>query len=186
MHAHVLSEETTVPWYEEYDYADLAAKQLKEEAEKARKEKEEKVKRLEEEVEEGEEERLRKIPVHAEPKKCPPLGLESHRVDDDQLLASSQSHHGFSAQRGRLNMQSSGNEEGVYGGAWCAEPEEKNHWFEVDARREVEFTGVMYRAGTQTQRKSCCLVSLHWDHCTVVTALFTQPGPGGIPINLHN
>lgn len=36
---------------------------------------------------------------------CPPLGLESHRVEDDQLLASSQSHHGFSAQRGRLNMQ---------------------------------------------------------------------------------
>uniref|UniRef100_A0A8C7LUH7 AE binding protein 1a n=2 Tax=Oncorhynchus mykiss TaxID=8022 RepID=A0A8C7LUH7_ONCMY len=138
-----VSEETTVPWYEEYDYADLAAKQLKEEAEKARKEKEEKVKRLRKKWEEEEEERLRKIPVHAEPKKCPPLGLESHRVDDDQLLASSQSHHGFSAQRGRLNMQSSGNEEGVYGGAWCAEPEEKNHWFEVDARREVEFTGVI-------------------------------------------
>lgn len=36
---------------------------------------------------------------------CPPLGLESHRVDDNQLLASSQSHHGFAAQRGRLNMQ---------------------------------------------------------------------------------
>uniref|UniRef100_A0A674EVG4 AE binding protein 1a n=1 Tax=Salmo trutta TaxID=8032 RepID=A0A674EVG4_SALTR len=93
--------------------------------------------------EEEEEERLRQIPVHAEPKKCPPLGLESHRVDDDQLLASSQSHQGFSAQRGRLNMQSSGDEEGVYGGAWCAEPEEKNHWFEVDARREVEFTGLI-------------------------------------------
>uniref|UniRef100_A0A8C8LR93 AE binding protein 1a n=1 Tax=Oncorhynchus tshawytscha TaxID=74940 RepID=A0A8C8LR93_ONCTS len=75
--------------------------------------------------------------------KCPPLGLESHRVDDDQLLASSQSHHGFSAQRGRLNMQSSGDDDGVYGGAWCAEPEENNHWFEVDARREVEFTGVI-------------------------------------------
>uniref|UniRef100_A0A8C8LR02 AE binding protein 1a n=1 Tax=Oncorhynchus tshawytscha TaxID=74940 RepID=A0A8C8LR02_ONCTS len=74
---------------------------------------------------------------------CPPLGLESHRVDDDQLLASSQSHHGFSAQRGRLNMQSSGDDDGVYGGAWCAEPEENNHWFEVDARREVEFTGVI-------------------------------------------
>ncbi|KAK6316208.1 hypothetical protein J4Q44_G00137320 [Coregonus suidteri] len=120
-----------------------AAKKLEEEAEKARKEKEEKVERLRKKWEEEEEERLRQIPVHAEPKKCPPLGLESHRVNDDQLLASSQSHHGFSAQRGRLNMQSSGDEEGVYGGAWCAEPEEKNHWFEVDARREVEFTGVI-------------------------------------------
>lgn len=39
------------------------------------------------------------------PSDCPPLGLESHRVEEDQLLASSQSHHGFSAQRGRLNMQ---------------------------------------------------------------------------------
>lgn len=36
---------------------------------------------------------------------CPPLGLESHRVEDDQILASSMSHHGFSALRGRLNMQ---------------------------------------------------------------------------------
>ncbi|CDQ78514.1 unnamed protein product [Oncorhynchus mykiss] len=139
-------EETTVPpmpWYEEYDYADLAAKKLEEEAEKARKEKEEKVERLRKMWEEEEEERLRQIPLHAESKKCPPLGLESHRVDDDQLLASSQSHHGFSAQRGRLNMQSSGDDDGVYGGAWCAEPEENNHWFEVDARREVEFTGVI-------------------------------------------
>ncbi len=36
---------------------------------------------------------------------CPPLGLESHRVEDDQILASSMSHHGYSALRGRLNMQ---------------------------------------------------------------------------------
>ncbi|XP_010876611.3 adipocyte enhancer-binding protein 1 isoform X2 [Esox lucius] len=139
-------EETTVPpipWYEEYDYADLAAKKLEEEEEKARKEKEEKAKRLKKQWEEEEEERLKRIPVQAKPKKCPPLGLESHRVDDDQLLASSQSHHGFAAQRGRLNMQSSGEEDGVYGGAWCAEPEEKIHWFEVDARKEVEFSGVI-------------------------------------------
>uniref|UniRef100_H2VEQ9 Adipocyte enhancer-binding protein 1 n=1 Tax=Takifugu rubripes TaxID=31033 RepID=H2VEQ9_TAKRU len=74
---------------------------------------------------------------------CPPLGLESHRLEEDQLLASSQSRHGFSAQRGRLNMQGSENDDDLYGGAWCAEPEETNHWFQVDARREVEFTGVI-------------------------------------------
>uniref|UniRef100_A0A4W4H9J1 AE binding protein 1a n=1 Tax=Electrophorus electricus TaxID=8005 RepID=A0A4W4H9J1_ELEEL len=74
---------------------------------------------------------------------CPPLGLESHRVEDDQILASSISHHGFVAQRGRLNMQSSDDEDDVYGGAWCADSEEKEHWFQLDARREVEYTGVI-------------------------------------------
>nr|XP_009680579.1 PREDICTED: adipocyte enhancer-binding protein 1 [Struthio camelus australis] len=37
--------------------------------------------------------------------KCPPIGLESHRIEDDQLLASSMLRHGLGAQRGRLNMQ---------------------------------------------------------------------------------
>lgn len=143
-----IPEETTaipfeVPWYEEYDYADLAAKKQEEEEERARKEKAEKAERLRKQWEEEEQERLRQAPVPVEPKKCPPLGLESHRVDDDQLLASSQSHHGFAAQRGRLNMQGSENEDDMYGGAWCAEAEDKNHWFEVDARKEVEFTGVI-------------------------------------------
>lgn len=142
-----IPEETTVPfvgpWYEEYDYADLAAKKQEEEEERARKEKAEKAERLRKQWEEEELERLRQAPVPVEPKKCPPLGLESHRVDDDQLLASSQSHHGFAAQRGRLNIQGSESEDDMYGGAWCAEAEEKNHWFEVDARKEVEFTGVI-------------------------------------------
>uniref|UniRef100_A0A671Q7E6 Inactive carboxypeptidase-like protein X2 n=1 Tax=Sinocyclocheilus anshuiensis TaxID=1608454 RepID=A0A671Q7E6_9TELE len=76
-------------------------------------------------------------------KKCPPLGMESHRVEDDQILASSMSHHGYSALRGRLNMQSSDDEDDVYGGAWCADTEEKEHWFQVNSRREVEFTGII-------------------------------------------
>lgn len=40
-------------------------------------------------------------------------------------------------------LQGSDSDENMYGGAWCAETEETNHWFEVDARREVEFTGVI-------------------------------------------
>ncbi|XP_053729193.1 adipocyte enhancer-binding protein 1 [Synchiropus splendidus] len=132
-----------IPWYEEYDYADLAAKKQEEEEERARQEKAEKAERLRKMWEEEEEERLKQMLPPPEPKKCPPLGMESHRVEDDQLLASSQSHHGFSAQRGRLNMQGSPKEEDLYGGAWCAEPEESTHWFEVDARREVEFSGVI-------------------------------------------
>lgn len=39
------------------------------------------------------------------PPECPPIGLESHRIEDDQMLASSMLRHGLSAQRGRLNMQ---------------------------------------------------------------------------------
>ncbi|XP_051541917.1 adipocyte enhancer-binding protein 1 [Myxocyprinus asiaticus] len=134
---------TVAPWYEEYDYSDLAAKKLEEELEKARKAKEEKAEKLRKIWEEEEEERRKQTAHRAEPKKCPPLGMESHRIEDDQILASSMSHHGYSALRGRLNMQSSDDEEDVYGGAWCADTEEKEHWFQLDARREVEFTGVI-------------------------------------------
>nr|XP_057912373.1 adipocyte enhancer-binding protein 1 isoform X2 [Doryrhamphus excisus] len=142
------------PWYEEYDYDDLSKKKQEEEErerELARKEKAEKAERLRKKWEEEEEERLKQISQPPEPKKCPPLGLESHRVDDDQLLASSQLHHGFTAQRGRLNMQGSADEEDLYGGAWCAEPEETNSWFEVDARREVEFTAVITQGRNSEQ-----------------------------------
>ncbi|MED6261408.1 hypothetical protein ATANTOWER_004797 [Ataeniobius toweri] len=154
-----IPEETTSvpfigPWYDEYDYTDLAvamAKKQQEEEERARKEKAEKAERLRKQWEEEEAERLKQTSFPADPKKCPPLGLESHRVEDDQLLASSQSHHGFAAQRGRLNMQSSEDEEDMYGGAWCAESEEKEHWFQVDARREVEFTAVITQGRNSEQ-----------------------------------
>ena len=36
---------------------------------------------------------------------CPPLGMESHKVEPDQLSASSVSQYSFSPQRARLNMQ---------------------------------------------------------------------------------
>uniref|UniRef100_A0A8C4X2F9 Adipocyte enhancer-binding protein 1 n=1 Tax=Erpetoichthys calabaricus TaxID=27687 RepID=A0A8C4X2F9_ERPCA len=77
--------------------------------------------------------------------KCPPLGLESHKVDNDQLLASSMLRYGAGPHRGRLNMQADQEEEDddFYDGAWCADNEETQHWYEVDARREVEFTGVI-------------------------------------------
>ncbi|XP_034752900.1 adipocyte enhancer-binding protein 1 [Etheostoma cragini] len=48
-------------------------------------------------------------------------------------------------------VQGSKDEDDLYGGAWCAEPEEKNHWFEVDARREVEFTGVITQGRNSEQ-----------------------------------
>lgn len=36
---------------------------------------------------------------------CPPIGLESHHIEDNQIRASSMLRHGLGAQRGRLNMQ---------------------------------------------------------------------------------
>ncbi|XP_059894891.1 adipocyte enhancer-binding protein 1 isoform X2 [Gadus macrocephalus] len=142
----VTSSQPMIAWYEEYEYSDLAAKRLEEETAKAQKEKAEKrleAERLRKKWEEEEEERMKQMLEPKEPKKCPPLGLESHKVEDEQLLASSQSHHGFAAQRGRLNMQGSDKEDDMYGGAWCADSEDTSHWFQLDARKEVEFTGVI-------------------------------------------
>ncbi|KAJ8261107.1 hypothetical protein COCON_G00168300 [Conger conger] len=132
------------PWYEEYDYGDIAEKKLEEEREKARKEKEERAEKQRKMWEEEEAKaREKQTPVYTEPKKCPPLGMESHRVENDQLLASSMSHHGLGPQRGRLNLQGSDDDDDIYGGGWCADTEEKDHWIEVDARREVQYTGVI-------------------------------------------
>uniref|UniRef100_A0A669DK95 AE binding protein 1 n=1 Tax=Oreochromis niloticus TaxID=8128 RepID=A0A669DK95_ORENI len=75
--------------------------------------------------------------------KCPPLGLESHKVEPDQLSASSMSQYHFAPQRARLNMQGSDDEDNIRGGAWCANSEDAIHWFEIDARRATEFTGVI-------------------------------------------
>lgn len=36
---------------------------------------------------------------------CPPLGMESHKIESDQLSASSMSQYSFAPQRARLNMQ---------------------------------------------------------------------------------
>ncbi|XP_051508777.1 adipocyte enhancer-binding protein 1-like isoform X2 [Myxocyprinus asiaticus] len=131
-------------WYEEYEYGH--EKILEEERERERKEQEER----EREPWRGEEEeerqrRIHKPPprVYKEPKICPPLGMESHHIDNDQLLTSSISHHRYGPHRARLNIQASGDEDDMNGGAWCANPEEKVHWIELDARTLTEFTGVI-------------------------------------------
>ncbi|XP_059822920.1 inactive carboxypeptidase-like protein X2 isoform X1 [Hypanus sabinus] len=95
-----------------------------------------------------------KIPEETDPdeylpplgKECPPLGLESHHVADDQLLASSFLRHGLGPQRVRLNMQAgteNEEEDDFYDGAWCAQVEDQSQWIEVDARKLVEFSGVI-------------------------------------------
>ncbi|XP_073474245.1 probable carboxypeptidase X1 isoform X1 [Aquarana catesbeiana] len=74
---------------------------------------------------------------------CPPLGLESLRVSDYQLRASSIKRYGLGAHRGRLNIQSGIYDDDFYDGAWCAGEKNKNQWLEIDARRLTNFTAVI-------------------------------------------
>uniref|UniRef100_A0A8C1C6E7 AE binding protein 1b n=1 Tax=Cyprinus carpio carpio TaxID=630221 RepID=A0A8C1C6E7_CYPCA len=151
---YITTEEPTVPpfennWYEEYEYGH--ERKLEEERERGRererKEQEEKEReeRRHEEEEEEREPRIDRPPprVYREPKICPPLGMESHRIENDQLLTSSVYQHRYGSHRARLNIQASGDEDDMNGGAWCANPEEKINWIELDARTLTEFTGVI-------------------------------------------
>ncbi|MCI4384616.1 hypothetical protein PGIGA_G00040810 [Pangasianodon gigas] len=74
---------------------------------------------------------------------CPPLGLETLKIDDFQLHASSMQRYGLGAHRGRLNIQAGLYEDDLYDGAWCAGRNDPLQWFEVDARRLTKFTGVI-------------------------------------------
>ncbi|XP_071391256.1 probable carboxypeptidase X1 [Centroberyx affinis] len=74
---------------------------------------------------------------------CPPLGLESLRVKDVQLRASSFKRRGLGPHRGRLNIQSGIEDGDIYDGAWCAQHRDRDQWLEVDALRPTRFTGVI-------------------------------------------
>ncbi|XP_069025584.1 probable carboxypeptidase X1 [Embiotoca jacksoni] len=74
---------------------------------------------------------------------CPPLGLESLKVKDTQLRASSYQRRGLGPHRGRLNIQSGIEDGDIYDGAWCAQYKDKKQWLEVDALRLTRFTGVV-------------------------------------------
>ncbi|XP_017340385.1 probable carboxypeptidase X1 [Ictalurus punctatus] len=84
-----------------------------------------------------------RTPGPALPPGCPPLGLESLRVKDAQLQASSYKRRGLGPHRGRLNIQSGIEDGDIYDGAWCALHEDKKQWFQVDALRATRFTGVI-------------------------------------------
>ncbi|XP_048852507.1 probable carboxypeptidase X1 [Brienomyrus brachyistius] len=88
---------------------------------------------------------------------CPPLGLESLRVDDSQLQASSFQRIGLGPHRGRLNIQSGLEDGDLHDGAWCAQYEDQNQWLELDARWPTLFTGVILQG-----RNS--IWSQHWVH----------------------
>nr|XP_029133811.1 probable carboxypeptidase X1 [Labrus bergylta] len=74
---------------------------------------------------------------------CPPLGLESLKVKDNQLKASSFKRRGLGPHRGRLNIQSGIEDGDIYDGAWCAQYRDEKQWLEVDALRLTRFTGVL-------------------------------------------
>uniref|UniRef100_A0AAV2LJT2 Inactive carboxypeptidase-like protein X2 n=1 Tax=Knipowitschia caucasica TaxID=637954 RepID=A0AAV2LJT2_KNICA len=79
----------------------------------------------------------------SESEACPPMGLESLKIDDFQLHASSSRRYGLGAHRGRLNIQGGLLEDDLHGGAWCAGREDQVQWIELDARRLTRFTGVI-------------------------------------------
>uniref|UniRef100_A0A665U621 Adipocyte enhancer-binding protein 1 n=1 Tax=Echeneis naucrates TaxID=173247 RepID=A0A665U621_ECHNA len=118
-------------------------KWIEKERERAAKEREREERERARKLKEAEDRARSRPRVYKEPKKCPPLGMESHKIDPDQLSASSMSQYIFAPQRARLNMQGSDDEDDMRGGAWCANSEDRIHWFEIDARRETEFTGVI-------------------------------------------
>ncbi|XP_015238976.1 PREDICTED: inactive carboxypeptidase-like protein X2 [Cyprinodon variegatus] len=74
---------------------------------------------------------------------CPPMGLETLKIDDFQLHASSTKRYGLGAHRGRLNIQAGLYEDDLYDGAWCAGRDDPLQWLELDARRLTKFTGVI-------------------------------------------
>ncbi|XP_037537085.1 inactive carboxypeptidase-like protein X2 [Nematolebias whitei] len=137
-------------WYDDYDEYGMKRKEdetddkwMEKEREKANKEREQEERERAQKLKEAEERARNRPRIFKEPKKCPPLGMESHKIESDQLSASSMSHYRFAPQRARLNMQGSDDEDNMKGGAWCANSEDRIHWFEIDARRETEFTGVV-------------------------------------------
>ncbi|KAG8134156.1 hypothetical protein E2320_007292 [Naja naja] len=81
--------------------------------------------------------------VSQEASECPTLGLESLRVRDSQLRASSSKQDGYGPHRARLNIMSAGPNKYLYRGGWCAGFNDKDQWLEIDARRLMRFTGVI-------------------------------------------
>ncbi|CAJ1074590.1 probable carboxypeptidase X1 [Xyrichtys novacula] len=104
---------------------------------------------------------------------CPPLGLESLRVDDSQIQASSYQREGLGPHRGRLNIQSGIEDGDLYDGAWCAEYKDQHQWLEVDAIYQTLFTGVILQGRNSiwswdwvhTYKVQLSNDSVNWETC---------------------
>ncbi|XP_052006860.1 probable carboxypeptidase X1 [Xyrauchen texanus] len=106
---------------------------------------------------------------------CPPLGLESLKVSDDQLESSSFLSIGLGPHRGRLNIQSGLEDDGKYDGAWCAGLEDQDQWLQLDALRPTLFTGVILQGRNSIWRISVQVFVGNEDLETAVLALFPEP-----------
>ncbi|KAI3367110.1 hypothetical protein L3Q82_008175 [Scortum barcoo] len=104
---------------------------------------------------------------------CPPLGLESLRVDDSQIQASSYQRAGLGPHRGRLNIQSGIEDGDLHDGAWCAQYEDRHQWLEVDALHLTLFTGVILQGRNSiwswdwvhTYKVQLSNDSVNWETC---------------------
>uniref|UniRef100_A0A7N8X6E2 Carboxypeptidase X (M14 family), member 1a n=1 Tax=Mastacembelus armatus TaxID=205130 RepID=A0A7N8X6E2_9TELE len=104
---------------------------------------------------------------------CPPLGLESLRVDDSQIQASSYLRTGLGPHRGRLNMQAGIEDGDLYDGAWCADYKDRHQWLEVDALHLTLFTGVILQGRNsiwswdwvETYKVQLSNDSVNWETC---------------------
>ncbi|KAG9338172.1 hypothetical protein JZ751_027041 [Albula glossodonta] len=118
--------------------------------------------------------------------KCPPLGLESLRVKDRDLRASSYQRRGLGPHRGRLNIQSGIEDGDIYDGAWCAQYKDRDQWLELDARRLTLFTGVILQGrssiwrcvgtlGALAPRLAPVLLGWHWPPLSAVRVTEEAP-----------
>ncbi|XP_019746011.1 probable carboxypeptidase X1 isoform X1 [Hippocampus comes] len=123
---------------------------------------------------------------------CPPLGLESLRVDDTQIQASSFQRFGLGPHRGRLNIQSGIEDGDLYDGAWCADYKDRHQWLEVDALHLTRFTGVILQGRNTIWRRDWVTSykvqlsndSISWKSSMNATqeAIFEGNGDGESPV----
>ncbi|TRY91086.1 hypothetical protein DNTS_020389 [Danionella cerebrum] len=84
--------------------------------------------------------------IHEPPDfECPPLGLESLKVSDSQIQASTFQRRGLGPHRGRLNIQSGVEDGDIYDGAWCAKVQDQKQWLQIDAKNSHGSPQSLYR-----------------------------------------
>ncbi|XP_019746012.1 probable carboxypeptidase X1 isoform X2 [Hippocampus comes] len=123
---------------------------------------------------------------------CPPLGLESLRVDDTQIQASSFQRFGLGPHRGRLNIQSGIEGGALCVGACCADYKDRHQWLEVDALPLTRFTGVILQGRNTIWRRDWVTSykvqlsndSISWKSSMNATqeAIFEGNGDGESPV----
>ena len=67
-----------------------------------------------------------------------PMGMQSGRIKNNRIIASSEMNAAHAAWLGRLNRA----RRGAYRGAWCSKHNNHNQWFKVDFGRAMKITKV--------------------------------------------